>query len=557
MADKSHKLRSLLREVKAPLRLVGAHNGLSARLVEQHGFEGIWASGFEIATSHALPDANILTFSDLLEAVSDMNDATTLPILVDGDTGFGNANNVIRTVRKLEAIGAAGVCIEDKLFPKVNSFIPGRQELASVPEFVGKIMAAKNAQSDPEFMVVARVEAFIAGWGLDEALKRAHAYADAGADAILIHSKSKEPDEIYSFCKRWENRLPLVIVPTTYPQIQEDELPGLGVRVVIYANHGIRAAIQAMSDTFAQISSDRGIRSVSKKVIAMKDVFSLQGMPQYKENEKKYVVKKEPIQSLILAAGDASHEEGMQDILGNHPVSLLDINGKTILARAIESFHKSGIQDIRAVVGFQRKRFTETDLRYVVNENFSTTHILRSLILGLEGIDSKVVVAYSDIIFSPRLLAQLTDRTNDFTLIVDSSYQRIGKKKRRDYVMAELPATDGERVVQRREFNRIMEIGNHLDPERANFEFIGIAQFSPNGVHLLKERYADWMREYPDRPFGQSENIQKAGFTDCIQKLIEEGHPVQAMEVGEGWAEIRTFEDYQRIFKLVSEQALQ
>ncbi|MDP2910163.1 MAG: isocitrate lyase/phosphoenolpyruvate mutase family protein, partial [bacterium] len=183
---KKQKLRELLKQKKGLIRLVGAHNGLTAKLVEKHGFDGVWASGFEISASHASPDANILTMSDSLAAAIDMVDSVSIPVVADCDTGFGNSNNVIQMVKKYESAGVAAVCIEDKLFPKMNSYIPGRQELASIPEFVGKIMAGKNAQKTEDFMIFARVEALIAGWGMEEALKRAKAYADAGADAVLI-----------------------------------------------------------------------------------------------------------------------------------------------------------------------------------------------------------------------------------------------------------------------------------------------------------------------------------------------------------------------------------
>jgi phosphoenolpyruvate phosphomutase len=156
--NKAQKLRELF-AAEDVIRIVGAHDGLSAKLVELNGFEGVWASGFEISASHAVPDADILTMTQYLEAASIMNDAVSIPVVADCDTGYGNSNNVIHMVRKYEAAGIAAVTIEDKKFPKVNSYIPGRQELAPIAEFVGKILAAKNAQQTKDFMVIARVEA--------------------------------------------------------------------------------------------------------------------------------------------------------------------------------------------------------------------------------------------------------------------------------------------------------------------------------------------------------------------------------------------------------------
>ena len=170
------------------------------------GFDGVWASGLEISASYGLPDANILTMSEYLERATEMNEATSLPVIADCDTGYGNVNNVIHMVEKYEKAGIAAICIEDKLFPKVNSFIEGRQDLADIEEFCGKIRAVKNTQKNPDFMVIARVEALIAGWGMKEALKRATAYAESGADAILIHSKKRDNKEILEFCKKFKKK---------------------------------------------------------------------------------------------------------------------------------------------------------------------------------------------------------------------------------------------------------------------------------------------------------------------------------------------------------------
>ena len=187
--NKSKALKNLLK--KKLVKIVGAHDGLGAKLIAEAGFDGVWASGLEISASYGLPDANILTMSEYLERAVEMNEATSLPVIADCDTGYGNINNVIHMIEKYEKAGIAAVCIEDKLFPKVNSFVEGRQELADIEEFCGKLRAIKDTQINPDFMVIARIEALIAGWGMNEALKRANAYCESGADAILIHSKKK------------------------------------------------------------------------------------------------------------------------------------------------------------------------------------------------------------------------------------------------------------------------------------------------------------------------------------------------------------------------------
>src|SRR6185503_11461574 len=156
--------------------LMEAHNGLSARIVREAGFRGIWASGLAISAQFGVRDNNEASWTQVVDMLEFMADAADLPILLDGDTGYGNFNNVRRLIGKLEQRNIAGVCLEDKLFPKTNSFIDGeRQALAEVDEFCGKLHAAKDTQRDPNFVVVARTEAFIAGWGLEETLLRATA----------------------------------------------------------------------------------------------------------------------------------------------------------------------------------------------------------------------------------------------------------------------------------------------------------------------------------------------------------------------------------------------
>ncbi|MEN9726509.1 MAG: hypothetical protein RL434_875, partial [Pseudomonadota bacterium] len=190
------RLREMLQSPELEF-ICEAHNGISARIVEEAGFHGIWASGLAISAQFGVRDNNEASWTQVVEVCEFMADVTRIPILLDGDTGYGNFNNMRRLVKKLEQRGVAGVCIEDKIFPKTNSFIAGeRQPLAEVNEFCGKIAAGKDSQNDDDFCIVARVEALIAGWDIAEALRRAEAYRRAGADAILIHSKLSRPDQI-------------------------------------------------------------------------------------------------------------------------------------------------------------------------------------------------------------------------------------------------------------------------------------------------------------------------------------------------------------------------
>ena len=283
-------LRTLLAE-KPLTHAVAAHNPLGARLAEEAGFDAIWASGFELSAAYAVPDASLITMSQHLEATRAMAAAVAIPVIADIDTGFGNAVNVMHAVEQYEAARAAAVVMEDKLFPKDTSLLEGgRQELVRSAEFEGKIAAALAARRDPDFLVIARTEALIAGLGQEEAMRRAVAYAAAGADAILVHSKARTPDEIVAFAQAWTRPTPLVIVPTAYPQLTEATIAALGtIRLVIYANHGLRATVTALRDVFQSIRRDGGIQNVDGRIAPVEAIFELQGVPAMKAREKKFL----------------------------------------------------------------------------------------------------------------------------------------------------------------------------------------------------------------------------------------------------------------------------
>jgi phosphoenolpyruvate phosphomutase len=289
MINKATQFKQLLLSPKLEF-LLEAHDGLSAKIVEEAGFKGIWGSGLCISASMGVRDNNEASWTQVLEVLEFMSDATTIPILVDADTGYGNFNNVRRLVRKLEQRHVAAMCIEDKLFPKTNSFIRGEQQpLADMSEFCGKIMAAKDTQEDPDFCVVARTEAFIVGRGLSEALRRAEAYYQAGADAILMHSKISTPDQILSFMKEWSRDCPVVIVPTTYFSAPTEAFAEAGVSMVIWANHMLRSSITAMQQTASELHQEQTLLSLEHKVAPLKEVFRLQNADELRESEKMYL----------------------------------------------------------------------------------------------------------------------------------------------------------------------------------------------------------------------------------------------------------------------------
>ena len=286
MSDGPNTLNSKLMEKKI-LRVAGAFDAMSAKLVEINNFDAIWAGSFAISATHALPDASILTMTEFLSVASTITDACSIPVIADCDTGFGGPSNVSHMVKKYESAGISAVSIEDKVFPKQNSLLEdGNQKLLSEKDFVAKIIAAKNAKVNENFMIIARIEALIAGFGVDEATKRADAYEKAGADAILIHSKKNTPDEIFEFCDIWNGDIPIIAIPTSYPNVTLDELYKHKIKMVIYANQSIRAAHWAMAEHLDKLSSAKSLADIDTKMTTMEDIFHLQEMYEIKKQEK-------------------------------------------------------------------------------------------------------------------------------------------------------------------------------------------------------------------------------------------------------------------------------
>ncbi|MFB9950933.1 phosphoenolpyruvate mutase [Rhizobium puerariae] len=269
--------------------IMEAHDGLSAAVAAQAGFKALWASGLSISSSLGYRDANEASWTQMVDVVERMADASGLPILVDGDSGFGNFNNARLLAAKLQQRGASGVCLEDKGFPKMNSFVGNRHLLADVDEFSGRLRAVKD--SVPDMVLVARIEALIAGYGLDEALERATAYADAGADAVLIHSRKSDAAEILEFTRQWAGKLPVVIVPTKYYKTPVSAYREAGISTVIWANHNMRAAIAAMRTTCGRIFAEESIASVEGDVATLEDVFGLLRYDELSAAEDRYLPK--------------------------------------------------------------------------------------------------------------------------------------------------------------------------------------------------------------------------------------------------------------------------
>lgn len=283
---KMEKLRNLLNGNKI-VKVAGVHDGLSSKVAEMKGFDAIWASGLGISAVNRVPDASILTMTDYLNSAIVMNESCSLPVIADCDSGFGNIHNVIRMTKRYELSGIAGICIEDKLYPKMNSFVDTEHSLISIEDFCAKIKAVKITQTNKDFILIARTEALIAKKGQEEAYKRAKAYAKSGADAILIHSKANNPSEIIEFVEHWDMNTPIVVVPTKYPQLTYQQLEDMGIKMVIYANHALRASLAAISKTLESIMLNKTSLEIEREIASVDNVLSLLEVQHMSEIEDK------------------------------------------------------------------------------------------------------------------------------------------------------------------------------------------------------------------------------------------------------------------------------
>ena len=273
---------------KKTIKILEAHNGLTGLIVEKtkiendgkvKEFDGMWISSLCDSTAKGKPDIELVDLTSRLNTINEILEVTTKPIIVDGDTG-GQIEHFVYTVKTLERLGVSAIIIEDKTGLKKNSLFGTEvtQTQDSIEHFCEKIRAGREARVTSDFMIISRIESLIAKNGMDDAIKRAKAYIEAGSDGIMIHSKESDGREIIEFCKLYnqlENRVPLVVVPTSYNFMTENELSELGVNVIIYANHLIRSAYPAMVNTAKSILLNERSKEASINCMPIKEILNL------------------------------------------------------------------------------------------------------------------------------------------------------------------------------------------------------------------------------------------------------------------------------------------
>ena len=510
-----------------------AHNGLSAKIVQEAGFKGIWASGLSISAQFGVRDNNEASWTQVLDNLEFMSDAVTIPILLDGDTGYGNFNNMQRLVRKLEQRHIAAVCIEDKLFPKTNSFIKGdAQPMADMHEFCGKIKAGKDAQTDPDFCIIARVEAFICGWGLAEALRRAEAYRQAGADGILIHSALSVPDEILSFKQEWGNRCPVVIVPTKYYATPTDVFRQHGFSMVIWANHMLRTAVAAMQKTARTLREQQHLLSIEDRVAPVSEIFRLQNAAELQDAEDRYLPRGAENTSAIVLA--ASRGEELRELTEHQPKTMVNIQGTPILAHIVDAYNAVGIKDITVVRGYKKEAVTLPNLTYLDNDDFADTGELDSLdkaVRARKGLVKDLIISYGDVLFNKYIPQALCQEKEDFVVFVDSDWQNQSSYARLGgFAECTLPNS-------RKAFNAkiyLKQLGNLGPHESIHGVWMGFLKVSPAGAVHLQAILAEMLADPANR---------KAGIPVLLHELLKRQLSVRVLYTVGHWLDINSLDD--------------
>lgn len=528
---KTTRFRELLSSPKLEF-LLEAHNGISARIAEEAGFPGIWASGLCLAAQYGVRDNNEASWTQVLEMLDFMADATAVPILLDGDTGYGNFNNVRRLVRKLEQRGIAALCIEDKLFPKANSFLEGEaQPLAEVEEFAGKIKAGKDAANDGDFTIVARTEALIAGWGMAEALRRCEAYVEAGADAILIHSSLGDAGEVLAFRSEWGDRAPVIIVPTKYWRTPTQVFRDAGFAMAIWANHVLRASVAAMQRTARTLKREETAAAVENEIAPLAEIFRLQGVDELKAAETRFLPRAGRGDRAVVLAASRGIELGK--LTEDRPKTMVEVDGQPLLAHVVSTFKAAGVHRIHVVRGYKKEAVSLPGLRYVDNDRHEETGELHSLALALDALEPEgaLFLCYGDVLFRRHALELLVESDADVALVVDTNWQESANLGRSaDFVRCSAPPSRrafGEAV-------RLERMDAGLPAGERHGEWIGLARISRRSLGAVREAAGELLAD----PRGG-----KPQLAALFNRLVEGGMEVEVAYTTGNWLDVDSLYD--------------
>ncbi len=564
------KLKALLTQGKL-VRVMEAHNGLSGIVADTtcvegksgdqsvtRQFDALWESSLTDSASKGHPDIEVVSFDSRLHTIQEILTVTQKPMIVDGDTG-GDPNTFEYMVSKMERAGVSAVIIEDKVFPKRNSLEAGTSQVLQEPEvFAQKIKRGKKVQATDEFMIIARIESLIAGTGMEDALARARIYLQAGVDGIMIHSKSKQPDEIMEFAGKYQSLLkelelskPLVCVPTTYNNILEEELQAAGFQIIIYANHLLRSAYKAMRETAKSILSNQRSLEADPLCAPVREIFDAVGFLDVKEKDQQDETNTN-IPVIIPAAGEAP---AIAPVLKNTPKAMADIAGKTLLARQAQTLNQNHLTDITVVTGYAGDKMKGEGISFLQNKDYKKGTELHSLLTAQEKMHNGFLMLYSDILIENHVIAQLLASREDIVLVLDNSIQYLEsvEGKATDYVISRNRRNRNRRSINFDHQNTLAKIGKNIDPALATHEFIGLAKFSKTGAEQFLQTYHDVLKNLEGK-VQEAEDISQFRLTDLIQEMVDRGFNVHYLEIHKGWLEIHFPKDIEQANELFTVQ---
>jgi len=554
------------------VRVIEAHNGLSGIIadnarIEGHDddqrvvreFDALWESSLTDSASKGHPDIEVISFDSRLQTINEILAVTRKPMIVDGDTG-GDPNNFEYTVTKLERAGVSAVIIEDKVFPKRNSLESGTKQTLEDPRaFAQKIRRGKSVQMTKDFMIIARLESLIAGFGLDDALHRARLYLEAGADGIMIHSKSKDPSEILEFAKQYQSLLqelemqkPLVCVPTTYNNIVEEELKAAGFQIAIYANHLLRSAYKSMLETAKTILLNQRSFEAEPQCAPLRDLFDAVGFLDVKEKDQQDETSQNTA-VIIPAAGPAPE---LEEVIGDTPKAMIEIAGKTLLTRQVKALSVNNLTDITVVTGSGKDQMKAEGVTFLEAPDYGKGTELHSILAAQDKMSNGFLMLYSDILVEYNVFAKLLASQEDIVLVVDNSIQYLEnvEGKATDYVISKHNRNRERRSINFDYQNTIGKIGKKIDPSLATHEFIGLAKFSKIGAEQFLETYQDCTQNREGQ-IQEAKDVSQFRFTDLIQEMIDRGFNVHYLEIHKGWLEIHFPKDIELANELFADRS--
>lgn len=410
---KCKKLRELI-ESKELSFIMEAHDGLSAKIVEESGFKAIWASGLSMSASLGVRDNNELSFKEVADHCYYMASRVDIPVLLDMDTGYGDFNVARTALRMIEKSGVAGVVVEDKVFPKKNSFLNnGSEALADPQEFALKLAALHEARQDNDFVIVARLESFLVGNTVEDAINRADIYCTIGkADALLVHSKKSDSEDIDKFMKEWNNRydIPIIIVPTKYYSVPTKHFEDIGISTIIWANHNLRSVITAMKATCHSIYSTQSLIGVEDKIAPVSEVFRIQGNNELERDELKYLPKYEFDTAVIL---------GASYMTDGTPKLLVKLRGQSVYNRQYNLCKSQGLTNIVASAPPEITSEENEDAFIICDDcrDYYELESLRKCLLSCSC--DKMVVIYGDVLLHSGAMARLLNTASKSSADLD------------------------------------------------------------------------------------------------------------------------------------------